>query len=96
MAEKQDFKGQSFHFNHRISFDTKRPIPQSSEENSYTMIKFDKFTHYVQKTSNFSSICEQNLTNNLSKNVITYLDDLFMQSQTKHEMFKILENFNQI
>ena len=32
----------------------------------------------------------------LSKNVITYLDDVFLQSQTKHEMFKVLEKYLQI
>ena len=31
----------------------------------------------------------------LSKNVITYLDDIFMQSQTKHEMFKVLDKYHQ-
>ena len=32
----------------------------------------------------------------LSKNAITYLDDIFMQSQTKDEMFKVLEKYHQI
>ena len=32
----------------------------------------------------------------LKKNAITYLDDVFMQSQTKDEMFMILEQFHQI
>ena len=32
LALKQDFKGQSLYFNHRISFDTKGPISPSSEE----------------------------------------------------------------
>ena len=32
----------------------------------------------------------------LSKNVITYLDDVFMQSQTKNEMFNVLEKYHQI
>ena len=38
IAEKQDFKGQSLYFNHRISFDTKVPISSSSEGNSYIMV----------------------------------------------------------
>ena len=46
-AQKQDFKGQSLYFNHRISFDTKGPISPSSEENSYIMVIVDAFTHYV-------------------------------------------------
>ena len=37
IAQKQDFKGQSLYFNHRISFDTKGPILPSSEGNSYIM-----------------------------------------------------------
>ena len=32
----------------------------------------------------------------LKKNAITYLDDVFMQSQTKEEMFSILEQYHQI
>ena len=32
----------------------------------------------------------------LSKNIITYLDDVFMQSQTKNEMFIVLEKYHQI
>ena len=32
----------------------------------------------------------------LMKNAITYLDDFFMQSQTKEEIFTVLENYNQI
>ena len=47
IAQKQDFKGQSLYFNHRISFDTKGPISPSSEGNSYIMVIFDAFTHYV-------------------------------------------------
>ena len=47
IAEKQDFKGQSLYFNHRISFDTKRPKSPSSEGNSYIMVIVDAFTHYV-------------------------------------------------
>ena len=47
IAQKQDFKGQSLHFNHRISFDTKRPISPSSEGNSYIMVIVDAFTHNV-------------------------------------------------
>ena len=31
----------------------------------------------------------------LSKNVITYLDDVFMQSQTKRERLKALEKYHQ-
>ena len=46
-AEKQDFKEQSFYFNHRISFDTKGPISPTSEGNSYIMVIVDAFTHYV-------------------------------------------------
>ena len=45
--QKQDFKGQSLYFNHRISFDTKGPISPSSEGNSYIMVIVDAFTHYV-------------------------------------------------
>ena len=47
IATKQDFKGQSLYFNHRISFDTKGPISPSSEGNSYNMVINDAFTHYV-------------------------------------------------
>ena len=32
----------------------------------------------------------------LKKNAITYLDDVFMQSQTKEEMFNVLEHYHQI
>ena len=32
----------------------------------------------------------------LNKNAITYLDDVFMQSQTKDEMFNVLEKYHQI
>ena len=32
----------------------------------------------------------------LKKNAITYLDDVFVQSQTKDEMFIILEQYHQI
>ena len=32
----------------------------------------------------------------LNKNEITYLDDIFMQSQTKDEMFAVLEKYHQI
>ena len=46
-TKKQDFKGQSLNFNHRISFDTKRPISLSSEGNSFIMVIADAFTHYV-------------------------------------------------
>ena len=31
----------------------------------------------------------------LSKNAIKFVDDNFMQSQTKDEMFKVLENYHQ-
>ena len=41
IAEKQDFKGQSLYFNHRISFETKGPISPSSEGNSYIMVIVD-------------------------------------------------------
>ena len=47
IAQKQDFKGQSLYFNHRISFDTKGPISPSSEGNSYIMVIVEAFTHYV-------------------------------------------------
>ena len=47
IAQTQDFKGQSLCFNHRISFDTKGPISQSSERNSYIMVNVDALTHYV-------------------------------------------------
>ena len=32
----------------------------------------------------------------LKKNAITYLDDVFMQSQTKDEMFTVLEQYHEI
>ena len=32
----------------------------------------------------------------LKKNAITYLDDVFMQSQTKDEMFAVLEKYHQV
>ena len=32
LAQKQDFKGKSLYFNHRISFDTRGPISPSSEK----------------------------------------------------------------
>ena len=32
----------------------------------------------------------------LKKNAITYLDDVFMESQTKDEMFAVLEKYHQI
>ena len=35
IAQKQDLKGQSLYFNHKISFETKGPISPSSEGNSY-------------------------------------------------------------
>ena len=47
IAQKQDFKGQSLYFNHRISFDTKGPLTPSSEGNCYIMVIVDAFTHYV-------------------------------------------------
>ena len=47
IAQRQDFKGQSLYFNHRISFDTKGPISPSSEKNSYIMVIVDASTHYV-------------------------------------------------
>ena len=31
----------------------------------------------------------------ITKNAITYLDDVFMQSQTKDEMFIVLEKYHQ-
>ena len=46
-AEKQDFKGQSMYFNHRVSFDTIGPISPSLEGNSYKMVIVDAFTYYV-------------------------------------------------
>ena len=45
IAQKQDFKGQSLYFNHRILFDTKVPISPSSEGNCYIMVIVDAFTH---------------------------------------------------
>ena len=47
IAQRQDFKGQSLYFNHRISFDTKGPISPSSEGNSYIMVIVDASTQYV-------------------------------------------------
>ena len=47
LAEKQYFKGQNLHFNHRIYFDTKGPISSSSEGISYITVIVDAFTHYV-------------------------------------------------
>ena len=47
IAEKQDLKGQSLYFNHRISFDTKGLISPSSEGNSFIMVIIDAFKHYV-------------------------------------------------
>ena len=47
IAEKQDFKGQGLFFNHRISFDTKKPISPSSGGSSYLMVIVDAFIHYV-------------------------------------------------
>ena len=32
----------------------------------------------------------------LNENAISYLDDVFMQSQTKDEMFTVLEKYHQI
>ena len=46
-AEKQDFKGQSLYFKHRISFDSKGPITPSSDGNLYIMVKFEAFTLHV-------------------------------------------------
>ena len=50
-SAKQNFKGQSLYFNHRISFDTKRPISPYSEGNFYIMVIVDAFTHYVSLNS---------------------------------------------
>ena len=47
IARKQDFKGQSLYFNHRISFNTKGTISPSSEGNSYIIVIVDPFTQYV-------------------------------------------------
>ena len=47
IVQKQDFKGQSLYFIHRISFVTKGPSSPSSEGNSYIMVIVDAFTHYV-------------------------------------------------
>ena len=47
IAEKQDFKGRSLYFNHRISFDIIGPISPSSEGNSFIMVIVVAFTHYV-------------------------------------------------
>ena len=46
-SNKQVFKGQSLHLNHKVSFDTKGPISLSSEGNSYIMVIVDAFTYYV-------------------------------------------------
>ena len=32
----------------------------------------------------------------LKKNAVTYLDEIFMQSQTEDKMFKVLEKYDQI
>ena len=32
----------------------------------------------------------------LSKIIITYLGDVFMQSQTKHELFEVLDKYHQV
>ena len=45
IAEKQDFKGQSLYFNHRISFDGKGRISSYSDGNSFIMAIVDAFTH---------------------------------------------------
>ena len=45
IAQKQDFKGRSLYFNHRVSFDTKRPISPSSEVALNPEVAL--FTHYV-------------------------------------------------
>ena len=47
IAEKQDFKGKTLYFNHRISFDTKGSFSPTSEGNFYQMVIVDAFTHYV-------------------------------------------------
>ena len=49
IAERQEFKGQSLCFNHRILFDTKRtrPISPSSEGKLFIMVIVDKHTHCV-------------------------------------------------
>ena len=36
------------------------------------------------------------MSKTLSKNVITHLDDVFLQSQTKREMFKVLDKNHRI
>ena len=46
-STKTRFQWTNLCFNHRISFDTKGPISSSSEGNSYIMVLFDAFTHYV-------------------------------------------------
>ena len=45
IAQKQDFKGQSLYFNHRISFDTKGPISPSSEGISYITTLWSLLMH---------------------------------------------------
>ena len=51
IAQKQDLKGQSLYFNHRISFDTKGPISPYFERNSYIMVIVDVFAHNVPNTT---------------------------------------------
>ena len=51
----------------------------------------------IHRTSSIFSFYEQNFsTTNTQENAITYLDDVFMQSQTKEEMFNVLEQYHQI
>ena len=47
MAPLQPFLEVSPYFNHRISMDTKGPISQSSDGNSYVYVIVDAFTNYV-------------------------------------------------
>ena len=47
MAPQQPFLEVSPYFNHRISMDTKSPISQSSDGNSYVYVIVDAYNHYV-------------------------------------------------
>ena len=41
-------------------------------------------------------ICKMFRQHRLSMNVITYLDDAFIQTQTKQDMYKVLDTNHQI
>ena len=52
---------------------------------------------YIHRTSSFFSIHEKNIRPLIfSENVITYIDDFFIRSQTKEEIFKFLDKYHQI